>query len=425
MYHKVWFSCIFGLVLTLYGYDDYDSQEYEAPITEHTIVSHKNKVRNEDNYEEPISDTAKVPQHEREAKEESYKQQEDTNKLIESDFYDDRDMESDDTLDLLYGDTTSSNTEDFYDKPKKLSHHREMISDDEPIEFPSEEIDKSTSRDSDEVLDDNDESDVFGSLFHKHKKEETKQKEKLSMDPQPVEVDDYNDIYDIEEPVDETTKNVSTTDNSHMIEPQDIEYEEASQTVDSSYEEPKKHIRSQETFLEKKVFKDKREVDTDEDGINDMQDMCPQTPLGATVDENGCPLDSDGDGVYDYKDVCKNTPLRAKVDKNGCEIKKVAKKMLKVTFKPKSTRLTYNSFSEILRFSDFLKKYPRYDTQIIAYAVNDRALDLAKKRANAIKEALIIEGIDASRIETSAYSQNRKNADNLLDKTPIEVRIFY
>jgi outer membrane protein OmpA-like peptidoglycan-associated protein len=60
--------------------------------------------------------------------------------------------------------------------------------------------------------------------------------------------------------------------------------------------------------------------DTDKDGVKDDMDMCPDTPMGAMVDMNGCPLDEDGDGVYDGLDQCPNTPRGAKVDVNGCPI---------------------------------------------------------------------------------------------------------
>ena len=62
------------------------------------------------------------------------------------------------------------------------------------------------------------------------------------------------------------------------------------------------------------------EMDSDGDGVPDSRDRCPNTPKGAPVDANGCPLDSDGDGVPDYKDKCPGTPKGAKVDAKGCEI---------------------------------------------------------------------------------------------------------
>jgi len=59
-------------------------------------------------------------------------------------------------------------------------------------------------------------------------------------------------------------------------------------------------------------------VDLDKDGVPDRIDRCDNTPLGAVVDEWGCPIDSDHDGVYDGLDRCPDTPPGEKVDKNGC-----------------------------------------------------------------------------------------------------------
>lgn len=43
-------------------------------------------------------------------------------------------------------------------------------------------------------------------------------------------------------------------------------------------------------------------VDEDRDGVVDGLDVCPFTPEGVAVDENGCPLDDDSDGVPNYLD---------------------------------------------------------------------------------------------------------------------------
>ncbi len=66
------------------------------------------------------------------------------------------------------------------------------------------------------------------------------------------------------------------------------------------------------------VFKGK-EKDQDLDGVRDWLDKCPNTPIGAKVDRNGCPLDGDGDGVYDGLDKCPDTPKGCTVDPNGCQ----------------------------------------------------------------------------------------------------------
>ena len=58
--------------------------------------------------------------------------------------------------------------------------------------------------------------------------------------------------------------------------------------------------------------------DSDGDGVSDTYDRCPQTPLGAVVDERGCPSDSDADGVFDGIDACPDTPIATPVDRHGC-----------------------------------------------------------------------------------------------------------
>ncbi len=61
--------------------------------------------------------------------------------------------------------------------------------------------------------------------------------------------------------------------------------------------------------------------DEDNDGVYDIYDKCPGTPLGVAVDSTGCPYDTDGDGVPDYLDKEPNTPPGAMVDEDGVQIK--------------------------------------------------------------------------------------------------------
>jgi outer membrane protein OmpA-like peptidoglycan-associated protein len=61
-----------------------------------------------------------------------------------------------------------------------------------------------------------------------------------------------------------------------------------------------------------------RARDTDGDGVPDKRDKCPNTPKGARVDADGCPLDSDGDKVFDGLDQCEGTPRGCTVDEKGC-----------------------------------------------------------------------------------------------------------
>ncbi len=65
------------------------------------------------------------------------------------------------------------------------------------------------------------------------------------------------------------------------------------------------------------------QLDSDNDGVSDALDQCPNTPSGESADANGCSasqLDSDNDGVSDALDQCPNTPPGESVDADGCTI---------------------------------------------------------------------------------------------------------
>lgn len=59
-----------------------------------------------------------------------------------------------------------------------------------------------------------------------------------------------------------------------------------------------------------------RPADTDNDGIPDSRDKCPDTELGLKVDKFGCLLDSDGDGISDAYDKCPK--LKGDISFDGC-----------------------------------------------------------------------------------------------------------
>ncbi|GBD32058.1 MAG: hypothetical protein KatS3mg081_2226 [Gemmatimonadales bacterium] len=79
-----------------------------------------------------------------------------------------------------------------------------------------------------------------------------------------------------------------------------------------------KHDRCPDTPLGARVDAQGCPTDGDRDGVYDGLDACDGTPSGAIVDERGCPLDTDRDSVFDGIDICPNTPMGASVDSNGC-----------------------------------------------------------------------------------------------------------
>jgi len=56
--------------------------------------------------------------------------------------------------------------------------------------------------------------------------------------------------------------------------------------------------------------------DSDNDGVSDSRDKCPDTPPNVAVDKSGCPVDKDKDGVADYLDSCPDVAGIATL--NGC-----------------------------------------------------------------------------------------------------------
>jgi len=67
-------------------------------------------------------------------------------------------------------------------------------------------------------------------------------------------------------------------------------------------------------------------TDSDGDGVININDLCPNTLEGISVNIDGCPLDSDGDGINDFDnfgetlDLCNDTPQDTTVGLNGCEL---------------------------------------------------------------------------------------------------------
>jgi len=60
--------------------------------------------------------------------------------------------------------------------------------------------------------------------------------------------------------------------------------------------------------------------DSDNDGVADLYDFCPNSQAEAIVDFEGCLIDQDNDGVGDVLDQCPNTKSGVEVNIEGCQI---------------------------------------------------------------------------------------------------------
>jgi len=173
-----------------------------------------------------------------------------------------------------------------------------------------------------------------------------------------------------------------------------------------------------------------KDKDSDGDSVVDKLDRCPNTPKGVYVDAKGCPLDGDKDGVADYKDNCLKTPLRLKVDIHGCSIAKE----LKLNFASNSDKILKESYPKVVEFAKFLKLYPRYKVQVVGHTDSQGKeaanMKLSQARALSVKNALIKEGIDASRIASSGRGEfdpiaSNKTKEGREKNRRIEVKLSY
>ncbi len=155
-------------------------------------------------------------------------------------------------------------------------------------------------------------------------------------------------------------------------------------------------------------------LDSDHDGVADDKDACPNTKLteDMTLSDNGCEikilLDSDNDGVTDDIDMCKGTPAGEKVDASGCA--EVVN--LHITFDSNAATIKDESQEKIKSFAKYLKAAPEGTTVSIEGYTDSSGNDaknlvLSRKRAFAVRRALIAEGVEKRMVR--AYGKGSTN----------------
>jgi OOP family OmpA-OmpF porin len=158
--------------------------------------------------------------------------------------------------------------------------------------------------------------------------------------------------------------------------------------------------------------------DADGDGVPDSMDACPNTPLGAAVNSDGCPKDSDGDGVPDYKDNCPGTPAGAKVDPKGCEI------MANMTISVTADHFAFDSAdlmpAMMAEMDDIASRVAasRGDEMLEIIGHTDSTgpeaynQNLSERRAQAAADYLEGKGIPASKMMVKGMGESSPVADN-------------
>jgi outer membrane protein OmpA-like peptidoglycan-associated protein len=122
--------------------------------------------------------------------------------------------------------------------------------------------------------------------------------------------------------------------------------------------------------------------------------------------------DSDADGITDDKDLCQKTPKFFRVDSAGCP----EQALLPVHFDADASALLDTHIKNVKEFAEFVKKNKEYQIIIYNYT-NDQGeptanRTLSQKRANAIKEALIRNGVSSTKLTAIGRGDENPQADN-------------
>lgn len=125
------------------------------------------------------------------------------------------------------------------------------------------------------------------------------------------------------------------------------------------------------------------------------------------------PIDTDQDGVYDDADRCPNTPLGERVDASGCIFGGV---LTGVNFEVASANLTQKARIRLNGVAQELQRYPEVRVEVQAHTDSQGSdsynLDLSNQRAASVVDYLISRGVDPNQMESKGYGESRPISDN-------------
>lgn len=159
--------------------------------------------------------------------------------------------------------------------------------------------------------------------------------------------------------------------------------------------------------------------DSDNDGIADSEDNCPN--IAGEASTGGCP-DSDGDGIADRDDECPNVAGSAEF--NGCPdvavVQEVADKIIEnLIFGFDEATIDSKYHEDLDELAQQLTQNKALRLSIAGHTDNVGSREynelLSQRRADAVKQYLVEQGVSEDRITTSALGQQEPVATNETD----------
>src|SRR5262249_31782741 len=124
-------------------------------------------------------------------------------------------------------------------------------------------------------------------------------------------------------------------------------------------------------------------------------DRCPDTPAGSQVDDKGCPEQATSANMFQESN---------KLVLEG------------VRFETNSAKLTEDSQETLNHVAFTLKDWTRVKVEIgghtDAAGTDEKNQELSQARADAVRDYLISQGVDASRLTSRGYGEADPIADN-------------
>lgn len=122
-------------------------------------------------------------------------------------------------------------------------------------------------------------------------------------------------------------------------------------------------------------------------------------------------VDTDKDTVEDSRDKCPDTPEGLKVDANGCVIIGQSLELKGVTFEFNSAKLQLNAQTVLDYVVKGMKGQPSMTVEIAGHtdSVGSQAVNqkLSERRANAVRDYLVTQQIDAGRLTAKGYGETQ------------------
>ena len=176
------------------------------------------------------------------------------------------------------------------------------------------------------------------------------------------------------------------------------------------------------------------DIDNDQDEVLDIEDRCPLIPedIDGFEDEDGCPdPDNDQDRIPDVTDKCPMGPETYNdfEDEDGCPDTKTTKPVLvkvtkkkieileKVFFKTNKAVIKPESYDVLNQVAEVMVRFKYIKKIRVEGHTDDRGRDsynlkLSQKRADAVREYLVNQGVEPERLESMGYGETVPIDDN-------------